>query len=239
MLTRPNVHQPTYPVDRGQNAFFFALLGMTLGVIGLSALLWLNTMFTQMQEQSKTIDELKKGVVETNERQRIAFETALGEPGGLSPERFMARYKNLADERDNAKKDLQRQSSINQLLTDKSDSMAKSLASLEKKYEIASKYEKAAEELDKIKPKYEELLAEKKDQFKKIGELEGLLDTTEGKRAKDLTSKYTSTWYWMIAGWALSFVLLALMVVGYSVLRFPPEEENPPTTAEGPTHRIV
>ncbi len=240
MLTRPTMHHQAQSADRTQNAFRFALLGMTLGVVGLSAVLWLNTIFSQIQEQSKTIDELKKSVVETNDRQRITFETALGEPGGQSPELFTKRYTKLADERDAAKKQLERQLAVNEVLTDKAKALSESLVSIEKKYDKARTFEKDAEELGKIKPKYLEAISAGERQTKKIEDLEELLDTTEGRKASELLSRYNKAWYAALAGGVVSLLLVVALVGGYAFVKFPPEEGESPMSGDSPPpHRIV
>ena len=239
MLTRPTMHHQSPTADRTQSAMVFALLGMVIGVFGLSGVLWLNTIFGQIQEQGKTIDDLRKNITELNERQRITFETALGEPGGMDPERFLRKFNTLASERDESRKKLGRQASMNDLLTDKNKSLTESLAKLEKKYEAASKFEKDAEEFAKLRPQFLEAQSRIDRDSKKIEDLEALLDTPEGRKVVELAKSQKTTWYAAVAGWVVSGVLLAAMIVGYTYIKFPPVDEVSSGEENPTTHRIT
>ena len=239
MLTRPTMHHQAQAVDRTQSAMVFALLGLVVGVLGLSSVLWLNTIFGQIQDQGKTIDEIKRSVTEANDRHRITFETALGEPGGLEPDRFLKKFNTLANDRDEARKQLSRQASVNELLTDKANLLGESLVKLGKKYEAAQTFEKDAEEYNKMRPKYAELQATSERLSQKIGELEDLLDSTAGKGAIDLTKKYQKAWYLAVSGWVVSALLLGALIVGYTYLKFPPEDDSGTINQSIPPHRIT
>src|SRR5262249_45120388 len=75
MLTRPTTYlQAPHTSDRTQSAVLFGLLGAMLGVIGLSAVLWLNSLASHMQDQSRVIQDLERTVRETSDRQRVVLD---------------------------------------------------------------------------------------------------------------------------------------------------------------------
>jgi proteasome lid subunit RPN8/RPN11 len=104
MLTRPTTtHYPATAADRAQTALVFALLGATLGVIALGAVLWLSALNNSVQLQAKALEELRKTVTEASERQRVVLDAAVGDPGGAGPQKFLERYERAAHDRDDFK----------------------------------------------------------------------------------------------------------------------------------------
>jgi proteasome lid subunit RPN8/RPN11 len=243
MLTRPAVqYSGGSSADRTQNAMLFGLLGAMLGVLGLAAVLWLNALNVNIAEQGRALDDVRKSINETSDRQRILFDTALGEAGGTNPERFVKDYARATRERDDAKRQYLNQVAINDLVAGKFKQAAEDLATLQAKYDDIKQYEKDAKETAALRLRFDDLRGASERQTRKIAELEDLLDTPEGRKAIALAQKYQNTWYACIAGWSVSAVLALTLLGGYAYLKLPPEEVDEPTPRAGegpPPHRIT
>ncbi len=234
MITRPATHHIAPAADRALNQVLFTLLGTMIGVILFAAVLWLNTMHGALQDQAKAIDDLRKTVTESNDRQRVVFDAAVGDPGGTSSDRLIAATR----ERDEAKKKAENQASINDLLETRHKELAADFKALQKKYDEASAYAKDAKEVRQLREDNLKLQTDHDRDLKQIQELDVLLDTPEGQKARQLSTNYVRAWYAAVLGWALCGVLAIALVGGYTYLRFPLEDDSPMGSAPEP-HRIT
>jgi len=243
MLTRPatQFHGPA-AADRAQTALLYSLLGASLGVLGLAAVLWLNAIHGTVQDQAQALAELRKTVGDAADRQRVVLDAAVGEAGGADPERFLERYARAARERDAARSQLADQAAINQLLAAKTRKLTENLAELQAKNDEAQKYEKDAREAVALRARFRELQASGERQFRTINELNQLLDTTEGRKAAEQAEAYRRTRYAAYVGWALSGVLALGLSVAYALSRLPAvgddRSDDPPAVDPG-THLIT
>lgn len=233
MLTRPSTHHQAPAADRALNQVLFTLLGTMIGVVSFAAVFWLNTMHAALQDQAKVLDALRKTVAEANDRQRVVFDAALGEPGDSAAERLIRATR----ERDEARKKAENQVAINELLEARNVQLAADHARLQKKYDEAGAFEKDAKDAADLRDRNQEMEAAHDRDRKQIKELQVLLDTTEGRKAQQLSTDYTRAWYAAVIGWVVSALLLIALVVGYSYLQPPPEDDAPPGIAPEP-HRI-
>jgi proteasome lid subunit RPN8/RPN11 len=244
MLSRPATHvSHASAADRTQSAALFAMLGALLGVVGLSAVLWLNALHGNLQEQARAIDAVRKTLDESTERQRVALDAAVGEASGATPEGFLKRYATAARDRDEARDRLANQQSINESLAAKNRQLTQDLTRLEKDYKLASTFEKEAKQAAELRAQLDEAQAVAEKRRARLEELEPLLDTPEGKKALAALVGNQKTWYYAVAGWSLSLVLALALVGGYVYYRFPPDEPSDSPTGAGfvpedPTHRI-
>lgn len=243
MLSRPATHaHAAAPVlDRAQSLMLFTLLGAILGMLALSMVLWLNALNGHVADQARTLDELRKSVAETADRQRVALDAALGAAAGTSADDLVRKY---ARERDEVKAQLSNQRAINDLLATKSKQQGEELTDLSAKYDETKKYEKDAKEAADLRERNHVLLAGSERQSASIAELEELLDTPRGRKALALSARYQRTWYAAAAGWSLAGILTLALLGGYAYLKFPPVEEaaagpDDEPTRGGPSHRIV
>jgi proteasome lid subunit RPN8/RPN11 len=225
MLTRPSTHAhaPT-TADRAQTAVLFSLLGAMLGVLGVSAVLWLNTLSGHVQEQARALDELRKTVAESAERQRVALDAA-GRGGGLSSKEFVENYATAVRERDDARHKLDAQVSANALLADRTRALADDLARAKKTEADAAA--KLSAEITSLKEVGDR-------QARELAEFDDLFRSAAGDKATALTASYRNTWYAAVGGWAVSLAL-ALALAGLYLSGRPPQEPSP----EPPPHHIA
>jgi hypothetical protein len=235
MLSRPATHAHAPSIDRAQTMTVFTLLGAMLGMIGLAAVLWLNALSGHVAEQGRALDDLRKAVVETAERQRLALDSVVGETAGTSGDDLLRK---IARERDEARTKLASQYAINELLGTRTKRQDEDLKELRARYDLARQYEKDAKELADLKAKYGDLSNSYERQSHKVSELEDLLDTPEGKKAMAISQKYHTAWTAAAIGWSVSALLAFCLAGGYAYLRLPPAEATEEPPASGPTHRI-
>jgi proteasome lid subunit RPN8/RPN11 len=240
MLTRPATYlQAPLTSDRTQSAVLFGILGAMLGVIGLSAVLWLNSLASHMQEQSRVIQDLERTVRDTSDHQRVVLDAAIGGAAGPSHEELVEGYARAARQRDDSRRQLANQASINDLLAAKSRQLSEEVATLKTKLDDAAKFEKEAKEATELRARFATLEETSERQSKKIADYEELLDTTEGRKIVALAGKYQNAWYAAVAGWTLSAILALGLIGGYAYLRLPEDDQEGPSSPEPPPHRIV
>lgn len=235
MLSRPATYSHAPAVDRGQSLLIFTFLGALFGMLGMLALVWLNALNTQVADQTKALEEVRRSIGETTDRQQVALDAALAD-GTASPDAFIKRYAKAVRERDEAKSRLENQQAVNDLLAVKSRQQVDELKDLKASYERAKAYEKDAKELANMRSRLEELRAKNDKQLQAVASLEDLLDTAEGKKAFTLNERLTRTWYAAMAGWAVAGVLA--LTVGYFFFKTPLPSSGEHYSPE-PPHQIV
>ena len=202
--------RPTYPAaDRGQAAAAFGLLGVALGVLGLAAVLWLNTLGQAQRDQTQAIQDLRASMERTKsdrdlerdadrfEAKEAALDILLREVrAGSAPGRFPELYAEALRDRDAARGELQQQRvahnavyEVNARLTADLKTARGNLAALEKK----------ATRADDLGAKVEDLEAKLKARDH--------LDA-----ASPLGRKYEIAWY-VAAGGGTACILLLLGLV--------------------------
>lgn len=244
MLTRPAQQYVPSTTDRVQAAALFGMLGAMLGVLGVAALLWLNTLNTQVREQTETLKDLQANVSRNATANRLTLDTLLADTKE-GPKAFLAQYETVLRERNEAKSKLADQQYLNEVLaaTDKQlkERNAELTTNLKKFRDKTEAYEKVAKDPKEYGEKVDKLLTEKEDQAAKIVALEKALDTVEGRQAVELNIKYHRTWWVAVGGWGMSVLLALGLVVALvspkeTVAAEPPLPEKP---QEPEPHRIV
>ncbi len=240
MLTRPATHHVgVSAVDRAQTALLFGILGTMFGVVGLAAVLWLNTLSGHVQEQARVIKDLRDTVDKTSDRQRIALDAAMGDAGGASPAKFVERYSEALRERDDAKTRLANQAVASNLLAEKVKLLSEDYSRLNTKYDEAKKFEKIGKEAAELRISFDELHSTSEDQARKIADLEELLDTTDGRKAAILTRKYQNVWYTAVGGWTVSVFLALALAASYAYRQLPSEDGSHPSPDPTPPIQIT
>jgi proteasome lid subunit RPN8/RPN11 len=226
MLTRPS-YQATAS-DRGQTAAVFALLGAVLGVLGLAAVLWLNTVGNQIQEQQGALRSLEATIAKSEATQRLsldaarvaakeaALDTLLREVhAGATSERFTKLFADTTRERDEARLELKKETVNYNAVFDTNQRLKTDLNEATKKLTYAEEKAKKAALLDNQ-------VKELKDELKRREEL--MAD-------KAIFRKYDYAWYGAVTGWVVC-AMLALALFAATARAFPPEqaEAEPPHT---------
>ena len=223
MLSRPATYAHRPPVaDRAQSLMVFALFGALFGMLALSAVLWLSALSGHVAEQTKAVDELRKTVAETADRQRAALDLALGGSAGTSTDKELRR---LVRERDEAKGESANQKAVNDLLVARTREQEGELKELRAKYEKAKEFEKDAEEVANLRARVADLSVFKERQARSIDELESILKTPEGQKAAARAAQQRRVWYAAVAGWVVSGVLALALAGGYVYYHLPPSDE--------------
>src|SRR5579864_4584625 len=224
MLARPSY--PATVADRGQTAAVFTVMGVTIGVLGLALVLWLNTLGSQMQEQNKALKALASAIEKSDSEHKIdldavqikskedALNTLLREAkAGSAPDRFASLYADLSRDRDEARLELKKQKVNYSAVFDLNQRLQSDLSVSNQK--VASLEEKAK----KVPPLEDE-----------VAELKGLLKERDTRMAdKAIFRKYDYAWYAAVGGWVISIFLgLGLVTVwGRAEPALEPGEEAP------------
>ena len=109
-------HGQASSADRVSTATLFTTIGALLGALGVAAVLWLGRINTRIQEQAETIGALKATVDETSAAQRLALDALLEGADRASPEPFTKLYGRAVHERDEVRRKLDSQTTINETL---------------------------------------------------------------------------------------------------------------------------
>ncbi len=227
MLSRPThtqAHAPVSTIDRATLMLAFTMLGAVVGIIALSAVMWLNALNSHVADQTRTLDELRKDVAETAARQRMALEAS----GGASADELLRK---LTRERDKAFSQLADQKTNAELLAERARTLGDKLSDLQSKYERAKRYEADAREYQNLLGRYEDLRAKNNALSGDVIDLQSLLETPDGKKKAELALNYRRTWYLAAAGWAVSVVLGLAFAGFYALQKFPTSDgETGPDT---------
>jgi proteasome lid subunit RPN8/RPN11 len=242
MLTRPSAPQyVSTPVDRLQTAMTFGMLGSFLGVLGVAAMLWLYQLNGRVQEQSEALKTLAHSVDQAVGSDRLAMDTLLDKAGTDNPTRFLERYERAAKARDEARRQVTAQQSINETLGNRNKELETTTQKLTADLEVAKKgLEKLAadaKDAPDLRQRVAELTEAKASLQRELDEKTAVIDTVEGKQVEQVLSKLgifrTATY---ILG-AMSTLLAA--AVGYLVLRASGEPEAEQHVAEPAPHTIT
>jgi hypothetical protein len=242
MLTRPSA--PTYAasaVDRFQIAAVFGMLGSMLGVLGVAAGLWLYQLHGRMQEQADALKALAGSVDQVAGGQRLAIDSLLERAGIDNPASFAKRFEKAVAARDEARKQLTIQQTINETLGARTKDLESQAAKLAADLEVASKLVEEYK-ADAIKaPELREQVAKLEQASVKLqhelDEKTAIADTVEGKKNAEILQRLNLFRYAAYFCGVLS-VLLAL-AVGYLYTRplQAPDSEQPVAAPE--PHRIA
>ena len=242
MLNRPA--SPQYvssPADRVQTAMVFGMLGSFLGVLGVAAAFWLYQLHGRIQDQGDSLKALAHSVDQVAGSQRLAIDTLLDKAGTDNPTQFAERYERAAKARDEARRQLAAQQSINETLgirTKELESMAAKLA---------ADLETANKTLASMKPTPSRRPSSatgsptwRKTQVKLQRELDEkteIAEAADGQKGAEVLRRLNLFRYATYILGALSAALAA--AVGYFSLRIFGEAESNPAIVEQQPHQIT
>ncbi len=238
MLTRP----PTSHIsaaDRTQTAALFSLLGVLVGVVGLAAVFWINTLNGRVEEQTQALRNLES----TSGAQRLAIDSMLNDSGGGPSQRISAQYDLMTKERDGARRMIRNQETINEAIAARAGALEESnkllLAKLEAADKLAKANEKEAKDAPLLHERVEKLVARSRDQARKLADQEALLDAADTEKGAVLLRKYERAWYAAIAGWGVGLLLALGLVATYLLGQSDDEPGSHPRADEPPPHSIT
>jgi proteasome lid subunit RPN8/RPN11 len=242
MLTRPSAPQyVSSPVDRLQTAMTFGMLGSFLGVLGVAAMLWLYQLNGRVQEQSEALKTLAHSVDQAVGSDRLAMDTLLDKAGTDNPTRFLERYERAAKARDEARRQVTAQQSINETLGNRNKELETTGQKLAVDLEVAKKnLEKLAadaKDAPDLRQRVAELTEAKASLQRELDEKTAVIDTVEGKQVEQVLYKLG---IFRIATYILGAMsTLLAAAVGYLVLRASGEPEAEQHVAEPAPHTIT
>lgn len=244
MLTRPAQQYVPSSADRVQAAALFGMLGAMAGIIGVAAVLWLNTLNTQVKDQAETLKDLQTSVSRNSSANRLALEALLANTSEGSRE-FLSRYETTSRERDDAKAKLADQQHVNEVLAANDKALKKERDELNTKLakykDKLAAYEQVETDPKDYAEKVAQLESDVKIQTKQIATLEKALDTVEGHKVVNVLNAYGRTWWTAVAGWGASILLaLGLVAALVSPREMTATDEPPPPDKpqEPEPHRI-
>lgn len=247
MLSRPAYQAPP-AADRATMAALGSIAGVLVGVLGFSAVLWINGLMSQVRDQGDRIKDLGVIVRDSNDGQRMAIDALLRrtDPADTSATsgRLIDDYKKAVRELDINRAKADGLAAVAARLGDE----VKSLAAQAK--ELDAKLAKAE---DRIKENAEEAgaakklrgdLAEAKDTISRQkstidSKTEQLEAVTDAEKAAALLSRARWATYAAIAGWLIA-VLLGVGLVALWAHANPiragesPPPPAPPSPSEAP-----
>jgi proteasome lid subunit RPN8/RPN11 len=245
MLTRTTHSPVASPAEKLQIAAVFSMLGAFLSVLAVALAWWLYQLQGQIQDQNESFRALASSVVQLGDNQRLAIDTLLQKGGGEKPANFNELYSKAAQDRDELKRTLEVQRSMNEVLgTDIRDLKARAVeqtAKLEDTQKSLERYKKDALETPKLRENLAALKESDDEKQRQLDELTPLRQTTDGKKALELQRELVRTRYAAYIGWGCSALFAAALVAAFFYYKPFTEvaSEPEPEDGERPTHRIV
>lgn len=242
MLSRPATQYHTgTSFDRSTFSLLYALVGAMLGVVALSAVLWINTLNNQIQEQAHAIEGLRQSIEADADSRRMLIDATLEADPTIDAQRFKSTYDKALRDRETLKKRADMQNEVNVALADKNKVLTSQLGSALKDVEKLKAYADDARKARELGSEVEKLREENERQARKLAQLGDLLDTPEGQKLAELMARNDRTWYSAVAGWSVSLLLLLCLIGGYAYLNNPIDESPSPDHVppiDPTTHRI-
>ena len=234
MLTRTSHPQATTN-ERTLTAGLFALLGMVAGAVLVLALLWLVQLNRSLQDQAEKIDLIARNVDRSSAAQRLALDTLLANSDSKEtasgPDAFVNQYKKTGRLLDEAKGELDKQTTINGTLAARLLAIDQSNVKLKKDLDAAKTFESDAKEVAKLREKVAELETENKKQDSKLADQQEVLEAVPARGAARLVRQYNRAWYAAAAGWSFAAFLALGLAAAFGLKPLPdhdPEEVSPP-----------
>ncbi len=219
------------PGDRLALAALGGLLGALLLVLVAAAGFWLARVDARLAEQGAALAALKGDLEDSANARKVAADLLLEKVGGETPELFVARYETLARSRDDARRQLAAQQSVNEALGVRVKDLATLSASLQGELEAARKtltsYEADAKEAPKLRERVVELERSADEDRREIQDQRAILATAEGIKANEAHVELGRYRLLSFAG-ALSSLLLALAAVFFYYRALPAQASRAP-----------
>ena len=243
MLTRPS-YQAQAPSERGQLAAVAGAGGLLVGVLGLGAVLWVNSLTNQVREQADRIKGLDVTLRGNTEMQRMALDALLqkAEAGGpnVGGDPFSSAYRKALTDRDDYRSRVETLRYATEGLASDKKALALANEALAKRLEAAELLAKEADTARALRADLEKQAAKLASTEATLARKEELLSTVDPEKAAGLISR--AKWGTIVA--VASSVVALIAIAGLVVLwgnrpasdgRF----ETPPGPAEPPPHVIT
>jgi proteasome lid subunit RPN8/RPN11 len=230
MLNRSS--SPQYvssPSDRLQTAMLFGMLGSFLGVLVVAAAFWLYQLNERIQDQSDSLKSLAHSIDQVAGSQRLAIDTLLDKAGTENPAYFVDRYERAAKARDDARRQLAVQQSINETLGVRTKD-------LEADNKRLSQYEIDAKQAPGLRQRITDLEKTQEKLQRELKEKTEIAEAAGGQNGAELVHKLNLFRYVSYFLGTLSAALAA--TVGYFTMRIFGEADSDSAIAEQEPHQI-
>jgi len=230
MLTRTSHPQATTN-ERTLTAGLFALLGMMAGAVLVLALLWLVQLNRSLQDQAEKIDQIARNVDRSSAAQRLALETLLAQAAATEtasgPDAFLTQYRKTVRLLDEARGELEKQTTINGTLAARLLAVDLANAKLKKELDLAKTFESDAKEVARLREKLAELETENKKLDSKLAVQQEVLEAA--REPKRMVRQYNRAWYTAAAGWGFAAVLALGLAAAFGLKPLPDHDHDPDT----------
>jgi len=194
MLTKPSFfYNDTSPAEKIQTAMVFGMLGSFLSVLALAGAFWLYQLHGRLQEQGDSLKVLARSVDQVSGSQRLAVDTLLEKLGTETAGQFVERYERTAKARDEARRKLTAQQSINEALglrTKELEEQAGKLATdLEAAKTTLSQFETEAKLAPKLRERIGELETVQVKLQHEVDEKNRIVEAADGQKRAEVLRK--------------------------------------------------
>lgn len=222
MLTRPSSpHVAGLPAERIQTAMVFGMLGSLLSALALAGAFWLYQLHGRLQEQADSLKVLARSVDQVSGSQRLAVDTLLEKLGTENAGQFVERYEQAAKARDDARRQLAAQRSINEVLglrtKELEEQVGKQATDLEAARTTLSQYETDAKLAPKLRERISELEAAQIKLQREVDEKNRIVEAADGQKGAELLRRLSLFQYTTYILGIVSAVLAAAL--GYYLTR--------------------
>jgi hypothetical protein len=210
-------------------------------VLGVAATLWLYQLGSRIQDQNDTLKSLASSVNHVAGEQQLAVDSLLERNGVDKPAQFIERYEKASKARDEARRQLIAQQSINETLAvrtkDLESAVAKLTTELESTQKTVEKYEADAKKAPELRERVAELEQSSTKLQHDLDEKNVIAETVEGQKIAELLRKLNFFRYATYFCGALAALLaLAAGYLYYRPIQTPDADQEP---AQAQPHRIT
>ncbi len=247
MLSRPSYQSPP-AADRATLAALGSVFGVLVGVLGFSAVLWINGLMQQVRDQSDKIKDLGAVVRDSSDGQRMAIDALLrrSNPADATSGSLVEDYKKAVRELDANRAKVDGLASIAAKLGDEVKALTVHGKELEAKLAKAEDLTKENAAEAKEAKKYRVELADARDliarQKATIETKTELLEATNNpEKAESLVARAKWSTYLAVAGWVLA-VLLGIGLVAlwaHANPIAPDDSPKPPPPSPGESTHVI
>lgn len=245
MLNRPAPAVGGSPVEKLQLAALFGMLGTLIGVAAIALALWLYQLQARLQDQNDSMLALARVVEQVDEGQHLALDALRAKMHDDDPDEFLERYKTVAHERDEARRQLEVQRSLVEGLGTQRLELGQRASRAESELKDAradlEQLKKDAKDAPRLRERVAALEETNADQKQRLEDAAPLLKSEPGEALAELRGRLARYQFIAYAGWGLA-VALGLALAGFFLYSRPPDETEFGEQArdeERPTHRIV
>jgi len=245
MLSRPAYQAPSL-ADRAQTAAIASFAGLLVGILGFSAVLWINSLNQQVRDQSEKLKSLGDVVQGNTDMQRMALHTLMekSEKGTTGADLFTSSYRKALQERDDSQVKNEKLNYINERLAGEGKALLSALDDTSDKLVKAQVEAKAnaadAKEARVLRDDLNKALKQMEIQKSTLARKTELLEAADEPKASELLQRAKWRLYEAISGWVIAGLLGAALVYHWANANpIPPDDESVRVTPDEPSPHVI